>query len=231
MIQSVAFDLDGTLLNRSESIRHYCDFFLLEHLDWFDHDFDTSAIAERLYTLYREGMSKTPEYYESIIQEFQWNRTPSPEYLDSHYRQCMVTFCIPQDNIYTVMRALKSMGIRFGIVTNGIAQNQRKKIEHLNLHKVVDTILVSEEIGYSKPDAEVFELFCQQTRTRPEDTLFVGDDAMRDIWGAASTNLHTAWFADGRTWRHQDFKPDHIIEDLIEVIDYVQPVEGAVQSR
>jgi putative hydrolase of the HAD superfamily len=231
MIQSVAFDLDGTLLNRSESIRHYCDFFLLEHLDWFDHDFDTSEIAEKLSKLYREGLSKTPEYYDKIISEFQWVRQPTPEYLDSHYRECMVTFCIPQENIYTVMRSLKSMGIRFGIVTNGIAQNQRKKIEHLNLHKVVETILISEETGYSKPDPEIFELFCQQTKARPEDTLFVGDDAMRDIWGAASLDMHTAWFADGRTWRHHDFAPDHTIQDLIEVIDYVQPINEAAQIR
>ena len=230
MIKSVAFDLDGTLLNRSESIRHYCDYFVLQHLDWFENHNDTTLTTDRMYTLYRDSLSKTPEYYATVIDQFNWVKRPDPEYLDRHYRECMITFCIPQNNVYTTLRALKSMGITFGIITNGVSMHQTHKIERLNLHQVVDMILISSDCGYKKPDAEIFEAYCSEMRVKPEETLFVGDDAMRDIWGAASVGMHTAWFSDGRPWKHQDFEPERIIDDLIESITFIQHLKTSSES-
>ena len=222
MIKAVAFDLDGTLLNRSESIRHYCDYFVLEHLDCFENNCDTAEIAEKMYHFYRNGLSKTPEYYQSVIRNFQWSMAPSPVYLDQHYRECMITFCIPQNNIYTTMRALKSMEVEFGIVTNGIAINQRRKIERLNLHRIVDTILVSGELGVAKPDPAIFETFCSEKEVKLEEVLFVGDDPKRDVLGAQNAGMKTAWFSDNREWQEGDYQPDLIVDDLLEIIEWVK---------
>lgn len=222
MIKAVAFDLDGTLLNRSESIRHYCDFFVFEHLDWFVDGFDTFAATGRLFDIYRGGLSKTPAFYADIIDQFHWKKRPDPEYLDTHYREHMINLCIPQENVYTTLQALKSMGITFGIVTNGVAEHQRRKIERLRLDKLVDTILISGELGIGKPNPRIFEAFCNAKKVMPGETLFVGDDALRDIKGAGSFNMLTAWYRDGRLWKHTEHEPDIIIDDLIESVDYIR---------
>lgn len=227
MIKSVAFDLDGTLLNRSESIRHYCDYFVLQHLNWFENHNDTTDTANRMYTMYRDSLSKTPEYYATVVDQFKWVKQPDPVYLDQHYRECMITFCIPQNNVYTTFRALKSMGISFGIITNGVFMHQTRKIERLNLHHVVDTILISSDFGCKKPEAEIFEAYASEMGVQPDEILFVGDDAMRDIWGAASVGMHTAWFSDGRLWKHEDFTPDRVIDDLLESIALIRELNAS----
>jgi FMN phosphatase YigB (HAD superfamily) len=49
------------------------------------------------------------------------------------------------------------------------------------LESCFDTIIISEEVGFSKPDKRIFELALHKLNVQPEDALFVGDDLEKDI--------------------------------------------------
>ena len=83
---------------------------------------------------------------------------------------------------------------RVAIVTNG-GPPQRVKLQRIGLADVVHEVFVSSELGFSKPDADMFEHVLAWTHQRASDVLFVGDHPMADIAPAAAIGMATAWRA------------------------------------
>ena len=54
-------------------------------------------------------------------------------------------------------------------------------------------VLVSADVGWLKPAAEMFEAAFAAAGAAPEEILFVGDDLTNDIEGARAHGCNTAW--------------------------------------
>lgn len=82
---------------------------------------------------------------------------------------------------------------RIGILTNGTPAVQRQKIEALGVKNFVDEIVCAVECGTGsgKPAAEAFHTILEKLQTPPDAAVFVGDDAMTDIAGAAAIGMKT----------------------------------------
>lgn len=217
-IDAIVFDLDGTLLDRNEAIRHYCACFFAEHFAWFDETIDPSSALFVMEQLYRVGLSKDARYYCRVLEQLPWTHKPQPDYLDAHYRRCMANFAFPRKDLFETLGKLRQSGVPMAILSNGISAQQRKKIETLQLDRLIDPILISEEIGAAKPSPEAFSILQRETGFNPSRTLFVGDDPIRDISGALLAGFQTAWIRDTTTlWTHS-FMPHHQIDDLGQLI-------------
>jgi FMN phosphatase YigB (HAD superfamily) len=57
-----------------------------------------------------------------------------------------------------------------------------------------DPIIVSGDHGYRKPDRRLFQLALEGMRVSAENTLYVGNDMYRDIYGAREAGLKTVMF-------------------------------------
>jgi putative hydrolase of the HAD superfamily len=99
-----------------------------------------------------------------------------------------------------VLRTLDRLHRRFhlGIITNGMTEIQRNKIERLGIEPYFDTVLISQEVGCLKPDPRIFELALARVPCRPEEAVMVGDSPDRDIAGARAVGLHALWVRTGR---------------------------------
>lgn len=87
---------------------------------------------------------------------------------------------------------LKRARARFstGIVTNGLSITQQAKIKKYALAEKVDFCLISEEVGFHKPDARIFERALKEAgNISPEQAVFVGDNLDADIRGALDAGL------------------------------------------
>ena len=82
-----------------------------------------------------------------------------------------------------------------GIITNGPAVHQRKKMEALGLGRWVgpDDMLVSSEVGVAKPDPRIFRMACERVGTKPEHCVFVGDSFGADVVGAVAAGMLVVW--------------------------------------
>ena len=56
----------------------------------------------------------------------------------------------------STVRTLQQAGIRMVLVTNGPSQLQRRKIEILGIAPWFESVLVSAEVGHSKPEPEIY---------------------------------------------------------------------------
>lgn len=80
---------------------------------------------------------------------------------------------------------------RLGIVTDGHAAVQRRKLEALELADRVDAIVITDDLGreYWKPHPLPFWNCCQRLESPPDEAVFVGDHPERDIQGARRAGL------------------------------------------
>jgi putative hydrolase of the HAD superfamily len=105
-----------------------------------------------------------------------------------------------------------------GIVTNGPTEVQRAKLELLEVDRLVDFVLVSEEFGVAKPDPEIFREALRLAGVKPDEAIFVGDSVEFDMAGARAAGIPTVWVnRDERPWTEPGPPPSRQIRSLAEL--------------
>ncbi len=62
-----------------------------------------------------------------------------------------------------------------------------------NLNEIFDVIIISGEVGYRKPDNNIFQILFERTQSLPEDCIFV-DDKLKNLRVAAKLGIKTIRF-------------------------------------
>jgi 2-haloacid dehalogenase len=88
-----------------------------------------------------------------------------------------------------------SAGATLALVTNGLSDVQRSRISLLDLEQYFDAIVISSEIGHTKPGAAIFDHTFQALGSPDKGlALMVGDSLTSDIRGGACYGIDTCWF-------------------------------------
>jgi putative hydrolase of the HAD superfamily len=103
-----------------------------------------------------------------------------------------------------LLAELRAAGARTVILTNGTVDPQRTKLEDLRLHELVDGVVVTEEVGYHKPDLRAFHAALGLVDGTPETSAMVGDTLDADIEGALAAGFHRVVWMTARTRGHAD---------------------------
>jgi putative hydrolase of the HAD superfamily len=92
-----------------------------------------------------------------------------------------------------LLRRLRAEGWRLGIVTNGSKPIQARKIAALELRSLVDTVVYATEhgSGAGKPEPEPFRAALGRLGVPAPHAIFVGNDDVCDVQGAAAAGLLT----------------------------------------
>lgn len=90
--------------------------------------------------------------------------------------------------------ALVKARAKVGIVSNNLLEEQREKLRHCALDPFVDALVVSEEIGVSKPDPEIFRVALERLGCAAQDAVMVGDSWAADVVGARAAGIRPIWF-------------------------------------
>lgn len=83
-----------------------------------------------------------------------------------------------------------------GILTNGESSHQRAKFQQLSLARWISKshVVISGEVGCSKPDRAIFEICQERCGLKGKDLWMIGDSPKHDICGAASAGWNSVWF-------------------------------------
>lgn len=113
--------------------------------------------------------------------------------------------------------ALKQLAdtYRLGMVTNGIPDVQRTKINNTGIEADFDAIVISGELAIGKPKPEIYQHALDLLDAKPEETIMVGDSFPRDVLGAQAFGIRAVWISMGRPQPEGD--PWLVIESLAEL--------------
>ncbi|SCA99620.1 HAD hydrolase, family IA [Bacillus mycoides] len=201
------FDLDDTLLDRDKAVDNL---FLLVLEKCYEDVSDT--VKNNMLQKFKEydkreyGISDKTIVLESLFDEFapkyRLPRNYIQDFWNENFPKC---FSIDQNTILFLNHIKRHFKV--GIITNGSTQRQKAKIINTGLNEYFDTIIISEEVGFSKPDKRIFELALKKLNVQPENTLFVGDDLEKDIAGCQNANIKGIWFNPNMIRNNTDTKP------------------------
>jgi putative hydrolase of the HAD superfamily len=89
---------------------------------------------------------------------------------------------------------LKTKGYQTYIITNGFKEVQNEKLFNSGLASYFNKVFISEEIGVSKPNREIFEYVLKTVNARKKKSIMIGDSWEIDIEGAISIGLDQIMF-------------------------------------
>ena len=81
------------------------------------------------------------------------------------------------------------------LVTNGLKDVQRVRLERSAIRPLIEKIFISEEMGIAKPAAGFFEAVFHEIGQPPKaDVLIIGDSLTSDMQGGINYGIDTCWF-------------------------------------
>lgn len=105
------------------------------------------------------------------------------------------------------------------LITNGFKEVQNIKIKSSKLDQYFDNLFISEEIGFVKPEAGIFNHAVFKAKTITQKSLMIGDNYEADILGAAAVGMDTVLFNPEKI--ESDFKATYQISELKELMNFL----------
>lgn len=181
MIRWIFFDVGSTLVDETEAYNHRAR-EMLTGTNITIKEFDNMRIA-----LARQGFDGNS----AAIKHFGLIKTPWHSEDE-----------IPYPDAHSTLAALRQRGYRLGIIANqklGTAE----RLESWNLRQYFDIIAAFAEIGYAKPDKEIFEKAFTLADCAAQESIMVGDRLDNDIIPAKKIGMKTVWIKNGLA-KYQD---------------------------
>jgi putative hydrolase of the HAD superfamily len=128
------------------------------------------------------------------------------------------TFVFP--GAHEAIDALKSLGVKLALVTNGAADTQRAKVERFALAHRFDHIQIEGEHGFGKPEERAYLHAMQALGVTAPDTWMIGDNLEWEIEVPQRLGIYAIWMdAHGEGLpADSTVKPDRIIRSLTELL-------------
>jgi len=105
---------------------------------------------------------------------------------------------VTYDDTITTLAALKDRNLTLGLISNA-GKNMDKTYEELGLLKYLDFYVTSFEVGYDKPQPEIFLAALQKAQLKAEETAYIGDQYDIDVVGARGVGIK-AILLDRNDW-------------------------------
>lgn len=171
-IKAIIFDLDDTLYGEKEYVRS-----------------GYRAIANSFPKVERmdEKLWRAFEQKKSAIDEV---LTAEGIYTEELKQKCLSIYRLHEPCIHFYSGAkellvqLRADGYMLGIITDGRPEGQRAKIRSLGIDELVDSIIVTDELGgveYRKPNTKAFLKMQEMFGVPFGEMCYVGDNANKDF--------------------------------------------------
>lgn len=198
-VRAVLFDLDHTLFDTEKTERHALGAVArIAGVPFGPRAIETyRTVNTHVWGEYRAGRITSKEL--RVLRFHLWlekmDRDPAhakrlaPMYLDA--------FSSRGDLIAGASAAVRSiarLGLRLGVVTNGIDRVQRRRLKASALAESFSVVVTSERAGFTKPDPRIMEVALKRMRVRPDQAVYVGDDAQVDGLAANRASVPFVWF-------------------------------------
>lgn len=133
------------------------------------------------------------------------------------------------NDVESCLLKLKELNIKSAIISDGIPIKQYEKILRLNIHNLLDMVVISDEIGIRKPNPKLFAYCLEKFDVLGSETIYVGDNLDKDIVPANQNGIYSVYIHRGGKYDTyktgndipKNKKPDFEISDLNEIFPII----------
>lgn len=121
------------------------------------------------------------------------------------------------------LEALRAMGVKLGMITNGTPEGQRAKIDRFGLGRFFDVCFIEGEVGYGKPDTRIYALAREKLGLAASDVWMVGDNLIWDVAAPQKMGIYSVWVDYRNAGLPEDTEiiPDMIIPGIGELLKFM----------
>ena len=236
-IRAVAFDVNGTLVRILADDDEERIFRAASHfLTYQGIDLHRQELREVYFQLLKEQLRTSPEQYPEFDAVGIWRSiivtygTDFTRALPAGKLQQMPLFLAEmcrgisrrQLGLYPYVREMLDVlraHYPMAIVTDAQTMYARAEMHKVGLLGYFDPIVISGDHGYRKPDRRLFQYALDGMGAAAGNTLYVGNDMYRDIYGAREAGLTTVMFdSDQGVKTYRDCVPDYTITDFRDLL-------------
>ncbi|MBS4197298.1 YjjG family noncanonical pyrimidine nucleotidase [Lederbergia citri] len=221
--KAIIFDLDNTLLNYSVSELKSMQRTVEEHglIDRKSFTWDEFwNIYTTINTNYWNDRVKS-NYSIYQVLEYSFQDTLKNLNLDSSESKILANFywetfcnaCDFEEHAQDLLSHLHGK-FRMAIISNGIGEAQRSRLSVGGIDHYFDELIISDEVGYWKPDKEIFEEALKRLDINRTDALFVGDSLHDDYYGAMNAGIDFCFYNRLGHTVEKNIRPKYMIENL-----------------
>lgn len=118
-------------------------------------------------------------------------RCDDPTQVADRFAELLGQQAIPLPNALETLRAIAAQR-EVILLTNGITVIQKRRLACSGIGEWVHGVVISQEVGASKPDPRIFEIALDGLK--PEEALMIGDGIHSDVLGANRAGVDMCWF-------------------------------------
>jgi 2-haloacid dehalogenase len=109
---------------------------------------------------------------------------------------------------------------RIAIITNGLGDVQRPRLERSVIREHIAEIVISDEVGCAKPDRAIFDIaFARMGSPARHEVLMIGDSLRSDIAGGIGYRIDTAWYNPLGLPGNAAIRPTYELRRLRDLLD------------
>lgn len=221
----ILFDADGTLFDYDAGERAA----LAQTLTRFGFTFDPvhldayRAINDRIWSDFEQGLI-TQELlkvrrFDLLFEACALAPAPDAAAFSALYLKNLSASSALLADAEPVVQALRGK-VQLGLITNGLQSVQRPRLLHSAIGDAFSAIIISEEVGCSKPDPAIFDAaFRLMGNPRKDEVLIVGDSLSADIRGGLNYGIDTCWINRAGKPVMDGVTPRYEIRTLGELLD------------
>ncbi|GGE81605.1 pyrophosphatase PpaX [Priestia taiwanensis] len=209
-INTLLFDLDGTLINTNELI-----------MQSFLHTLET----------YYPGKYKredvVPFFGEPLYGSFANIDSEKADELVACYRKHNIEhhdeLVEEFETVYETIKTLHEQGYKLGIVTTKAQPVVDMGMKLARLHHFFEVVVTIGDVENAKPHPEPVEKALTLLHAKPEETIMVGDNHHDIVSGqrAGTKTAAVAWTVKGREYL-EAYNPDYMLEKMSDLLQIVK---------
>lgn len=206
--RAIFFDLDGTLLDErhgAAEARTAANATLRAHgypLPYATFNAAVQEIVDQLLAAHGgnwpAGYSR-PRLFEQVLRQIGVAPEPAANLaprLAAAYGAARLEHLALLPGARALLRTL-SRRRPLGLISNGLAQEQREKIRRCELTRYFSTIVISGEVGLEKPDTGIFTIALQRLGVGAAVSVHIGNSLTADVAGAVQAGMDSVWIDHG----------------------------------
>lgn len=233
--KTLIFDLDNTLIDNNRSMMYafqqLLDFLQLPctsamKQDWlaFDsyywHQWESGKIVlpDSVQTLEDKRIYLRTNFFRDFFKQYGIFIS-----FETSLKICDLYYSSLGIDIVTIEDANQLLRDLYGIyeiviATNGQTKTAYKKLEKANLLPYVEDVISSDQIGFSKPMPEFFQVLFERVKNKEKDKmLLIGDSLNTDILGGIQNGIDTCWFNPNQQPSPSEIQPTMTIHKLLQL--------------
>lgn len=217
--KAVIFDLDDTLVDRNEAVSNLFYIILEKYYKNTDKDkVDVMLEKFRSFDKMNYGEANKVKVLKPFFEEFSSEVVMAENSMIEFWNENLPKCFTPDKKVLNLLDEI-NRSMKTAIITNGTTQRQKEKIKNSGLDQYFETILISEEVGYRKPQKIIFDMAVEELNVRSEEVLFIGDNLVWDVMGSQEAGMNGVWYNPSGISNDTDMIPDYEIRTLEGIFD------------